>query len=141
MIQRIQSVYLFLASLAFGSEYLFREIWTGPAATEVSWFLPVTMALFAVAAAGSFVVIFMYANRDRQRRFIFYLQLFALLTIVVLLYGLFTSGDFPGISAQPVDVLDILAVVMPFVAYGLLYAARKGVEKDIRLIESMDRLR
>lgn len=141
MIQRIQSVYLLLASLAFGSEYLFRDIWTGPAATELSWFLPVTMALFAVAAAGSFVVIFMYANRERQRRFIFFLQVFAILTILVLLYGLWLAGDLPGISAEPVGTVDVLALVMPFLAYAFLFAARRNVEKDIELVQSMDRLR
>lgn len=141
MIQRIQSVYLLLASLAFGSQYLFRDIWTGPAATDVSWFLPVTMALFAAAAAGSFVVIFMYANRARQRRFILGLQAFAVVTIIVLLYGLWSAGDLPGISAQPVGVFDVIALLMPFVAYAMLYMARRNVEKDIELVESMDRLR
>ncbi|NNF03017.1 MAG: DUF4293 domain-containing protein [Rhodothermales bacterium] len=141
MIQRIQSVYLLLASLAFGSEYLFRDIWTGPAATTSSWFLPVTMALFAVAAAGSFVVIFMYANRERQRRFIVILQVFAVLTIIILLYGLWSAGDLPGISGQAVGVTDVLGLVMPFVAYVLLYMARRNVEKDIELVASMDRLR
>lgn len=141
MIQRIQSVYLLFASLAFGSEYLFRDIWTGPAATNVSWFLPVTMALFGVAAAGSFVVIFMYANRERQRRFIYFLQAFAILTIIVLLYGLWSAGDLPGISAEPVGAFDVLALLMPFMAYAFLYVARKSVEKDIDLVQSMDRLR
>jgi len=37
--------------------------------------------------------------------------------------------------------IDVLALVMPFLAYALLYAARRNVEKDIKLVESMDRLR
>ena len=140
MIQRIQSVYLMLASLAFGSEYLFRDTWTGPAATEISWFMPVTMALFAVAAAGSFAVIFLYRNRDRQRRFILVLQTLALVTLAVLFFGQYVAGDLPGVSAQT-TVSDWLSLIMPLVAYVLLYLARRGVEADIKLVKSMDRLR
>jgi hypothetical protein len=35
----------------------------------------------------------------------------------------------------------LIAVLTPFVAYALFFLARKGIERDIELIRSVDRLR
>jgi len=141
MIQRIQSLYLLAASLVLGGAFLVDEVWTGPAATDQAWFLPTSMAILGLVAVGSFLGIFLYGNRSFQRKFVSVVQLLLLVGIAVLFAGQVMAGTLPDASVSGDSVGEWIVLVIPLVSYIFLYLARRGIDADIRLVKSMDRLR
>ncbi len=141
MIQRIQSLYLLAASLILGGAFFVDEVWTGPAATTQVWFLPVSMALLGLVAVGSFLSIFLYGNRTFQRTFVTGIQVLLLVGIAVLFGGQVMAGTLPDASASGEWIGEWMVLVIPLASYVFLYLARRGIDADIRLVKSMDRLR
>lgn len=138
MIQRIQSVWLFLASIFNAITFRFPFYvgdWqkdTTPAPVDLNaqttiWFTILTILTGALAL----VTIFLFSNRKLQLK----LTVAGLLLSVVLLVlyfmeiGNFNSGDI---------ALWSLFYFAIFVCYLL---AAKGIRKDEKLIKSLDRLR
>jgi hypothetical protein len=130
MIQRIQSVFLALASILilatpFADGIVAPDSW--------AWYTPVAVALVILAAAGAFGAIFLYRQRERQRTLVLVDQL--LLSPLIAL--LFVGAYYAGVS----DVTALLPLGLPLLAYILLYLARRSIARDIELVRSMDRLR
>lgn len=126
MIQRIQSVYLFLASIIF----LFFAYFKVP--SELSSFemsaLPSLLAL--IIAFLSFTAIFLFKNRKKQLVLVKFLLAFSMILIPLLFIvqdAMFTLSD-----------LWTYFAVLGFI---LLFFAHAGVLKDEKLIKSLDRLR
>ena len=86
----------------------------------------------------------LYKNRSGQRRAIGIAQWICLASLVPLLVGLFGSSQTVG-DAIPADPLGLygryLVALAPLVAFVFLRMARRGVDRDIATIRSMDRLR
>jgi uncharacterized membrane protein len=141
MIQRIQSVYLLLGALAFGVLPLLGDIWQGPAAERFAWFVPALLVLGAIVTGGALVAIFLYNDRARQRQVVLAVQLLAVLFLVVLMVGLYLGGQLGRALRAETGIGSLLAVLLPLLAYLLFYMARRGIERDIALVRSMDRLR
>lgn len=141
MIQRIQSLYLLLGGMALGAFFFFDPIWASQAATEQAWFTPSLMALTAAAAAVGLGAIFLYRTRSRQRTVVIGAQMITVLLLVALYGGLFMSGELTVRTAGGYDVPKIVALVLPIGAYVFYYLARRGIERDIKKVEDMERFR
>lgn len=140
MIQRIQTVYLLLAAVALSAVPFIDALWYS-AAVELSWFEPAIVGLVAVTVALSVTSIFFYKQRERQRTLVLVTQVFVVL-LVLALYGGFYLVDGLNIRvAGGVDWSLLVLFLLPVAAYVLLFLARRGIEHDIELVRSMDRLR
>ena len=140
MIQRIQSIYLLLGALTLLALLLFDDIWQGAAAVQ-AWFSPVLLVLIFLTVAIAIGAIFMYKDRKRQRSAVVVAQFLALVLLAVFYLGLYLVGALGVTVAGVVDTARVVALLLPVVAYIFFYLARKGIERDIALVRSMDRLR
>ncbi len=137
MIQRIQSIYLLLAAVALvGFNFLALGVDTTPTPVDVVYgkeLMPSFIASLVIAAL-SLLSIFLFSNRVLQANLC---KLNIFLTVVLmgiagyLLFGIPTS-DIEKI--QPGIALPILAII--FIFLGL-----NNINKDEKLVRSMDRLR
>ena len=141
MIQRIQTLFLIAGSLAIGSIYLLGDIWRGPAAVESSWFTAATLGIFGICAVGALLAVFLFADRKRQRVVVMLLQLLAILGLVVLIAGEYLGGTLPFVGPESVGSQEEIGLGLVVLGYALFYLARRGIEKDIKLLRSRDRLR
>ena len=141
MIQRIQTVYLLVGAGCVGSVYLFENLWTGPAAAESAWFVPVTTVLFGLSVVGALAVIFLFGDRQRQRSLVLVLQYVTIAGIISFIGGQYIADALPTqISAQS-GPGGWLFLFPPILGYVLFSMARRRINRDIELIRSMDRLR
>jgi hypothetical protein len=141
MIQRIQSIYLLLGVLCLGGLLLYDIVRTGPAAAAYAWYAPAVLALDLVGIGLALFAIFLYKNRPRQRGVVLLAQVVTLLLMVVLYGGLFLAGELQVFREGAAEIGPLVFLLLPVTAYILFYLARKGVEKDIEVVRSMDRLR
>ena len=136
MIQRIQSLYLLLAGVFLVLFAVFADAWSVGIGANMAWLGPVGLGLAALSAVVSFVAVALYKDRQRQKTIIRVAQIGALLTVAVAVTGLFLRDP----ELAPSQGAYVLALA-PVVAYVLLRLAQRGVDADIALVKSMDRLR
>lgn len=154
MIQRIQSVWLFFATAAIFSMFLFpytqffdngsakvikvTGVYAGlnGQVVQTQAFTLFTIATVIVALIP-FILIFLYKNRKRQ-------MTFSYLTILVL----FAHSFWLSRLAKPVvgdTTLEIgnysIGAILPSIAIIFILMAIRGIRKDEKLIKSTDRLR
>lgn len=140
MIQRIQSLYLLLGCIAVAAP-LYLRVWlqhTDAVNPMVDIIVQIVAGLTALLAL---VVIFLHSDRPKQYRLTLIVQVLTLLVIVAILSVLYLSGNLPGVSETPVLSTTFSVVLLPFLAYIFFFLARRGINKDIELVKSMDRLR
>jgi len=141
MIQRIQSVWLFLASLFSSVTFRFpfykgdweRDETNIPVelnATTTMWFTIITVLIGILA----FITIFLFANRRLQLK-LCYLGV----SITVILLGLYflemINYYHPGSGTIALWCIFYFAILACYIL------ATRGILKDEKLIKSMDRLR
>lgn len=146
MIQRIQSIYLFLAAGAAFGLFALPFANTGSNVATSTLFSDGLynlndniglLALFAGAGLLSFIAIFLFKNRKSQ-------LLVGRLSIVANLIGLVLAvilfmQDRDSLGAEnPSDGLG-LYLPLVFLLFGIL--AQRAINKDENLVRSMDRLR
>lgn len=141
MIQRIQTVYLVLGILSLIILFLLDTIWTSPADELLAWFSPALLVLGGLGVLAAGVSIFLYKNRKQQRKIVVTAQMIVVLFMVVLYGGLYLAADLTIIENQVIDGSRVVVLLLPVLAYVFFYLARKGIDRDINLIRSMDRLR
>lgn len=139
MIQRIQSIYLLLGALSLVGMLLIDVLWQNHATTAYPWFAPVLLGLGALAALVGFGTIFMYKNRQQQLKMIRLAQLLVIVLIAVLV-GVLVLADAVS-TVTGAGASGYLGLALPALAYVFYYLARRGVQRDINLVRSMDRLR
>ena len=145
MIQRIQSIFLFLATLTFGSLFAVPFALTD---TEATGFLSDRVydvndhiALLILTILGcliSLVAIFAFKNRKSQQKLVYGVIIIGLL-LPVAAFLLFT-GDAPNMFTSGV-VNDQIGLYIPFLAAVFGFFAKRYIQKDEKLVKSMDRLR
>lgn len=146
MIQRIQSIFLFLAAVAAFSLFVFPFATTDRAVADSAIFADqlytiqdnvALLALFAIAGGLAFVSIFLFNNRKTQL-LVGRLAVVANLIGLVLAIILFLNDRQTLGSADPADGVGLF---LPFVflIFGVL--ALRYINKDEKLVRSMDRLR
>jgi len=146
MIQRIQTLYLFLAFLlSIGLIFLINlkidiggEKFTGLYLLESKELvLKLIPILFIVSGVLSLISIFLFKNRKNQF-VINRLNILANLTILgVLIYFLLVST----MPSENLSSSKGIGTFIPLVAIVLLVMANKAIQKDENLIKSVDRLR
>lgn len=136
MLQRIQTVYLFLAALvSLGLIFIF-ELWEN-AAGEAFYAEDnlIVFGLFLVSGLISLITIFLFKNRKLQ----FVLGRINIILNLILL-GLFVYWSL-NISGE-VDISEKgIGMLIPIISIVLLVLANKAIKKDEDLVKSVDRLR
>lgn len=141
MIQRRQSAYLLLGAIALAIVFFLDGIYGTQAAEALVWYVPSLVASGAATVILAVVTIFMYENRQRQQKLVVAVQVLDLIFIVLLAVGRFLTGTLEVFGVGPGALERTLTFVLPVVAYIFFYLARRGIQSDIALIRSMDRLR
>ena len=136
MLQRIQTIYLFLAALISGVLIFFVSLWSNENGDSV--FVEevlIAMGLFLGSAVLSIISIFLFKNRKLQ---------FVLGRINILL-NFFLLGVFVYWSLTVPGEMEIsekgIGMFIPVLSIVFLVLANKAIKKDEDLVKSVDRLR
>ncbi|HEX2970115.1 MAG TPA: DUF4293 domain-containing protein [Bacteroidales bacterium] len=145
MIQRIQTVYLLLTTLAGilfltgnilyfsdGSSVSFSGVSAG-IEVEKNWLLSVLMAGIPLI---SFITIFLYRKRKLQMKLIGFL--ITLIVIVVLFLGFYS---FRTINKSDTSLIFNYRILIPLLMLIFSFLALRGIRKDEEIVRSYDRLR
>lgn len=147
MIQRIQSVYLLLAALASGGVFAFPFASSATPVAESKLFNDGVFAvrefigiapLFGAAMMLSFIAIFLYSNRTMQKVMI------AVCLMLVIIASLLMGYNFASdawATTHISELKDQYGLGLPIFAVIFLLVARRNINKDDKLVQSMDRLR
>ena len=153
MIQRIQSVYLFVAAvltfclfalpyIAIGNAFMMFNVTVCHISPVVPGMQATTMvplaAITLCAAVLCLITIFLFSNRTRQMKIVrlnIVLQAIVLIGMVAYIYGIKNSVG-AGVAFSPK-----FAFVLPAVNIVLLLLAYRGIKADDDLVKSADRLR
>ena len=141
MIQRIQTLYLFLGAVALTGLFFFDALWSSTAAASHGWYLPAVIGLSAVTGVAAVASIFLYERRKTQRKVVVGTQLLTVAVAAVLYAGLYLTGDLAVRAAGGINWSKAVMLGLPILAYLLFFLARRGIDHDIELVKSMDRLR
>lgn len=135
MIQRKQSIYLFLAALVSGISTWVADLWK----VAREWMQPednlATFLLFGVSALLSLLTIFLFKNRRMQMR-LNSLNIF--LNILLIGYLTYVLSALPGGFSDSEKGIGLL---VPFASIVLLFIANRFIKKDEKLVKSVDRFR
>lgn len=157
MIQRIQSVFLLLASISLALTFFFpmaefigmedslmlyvykvQSLVPGSSNVYDIWFIMPLLAIVSLVIIFSLVTIFMYKNRIGQLKVIrFMMFLIAAMIGIVFLYYYDILATASGAEPNFIQV----GAFAPLASLVFLYLAYRGVVKDEKLIRSADRLR
>ncbi|KOY51114.1 DUF4293 domain-containing protein [Polaribacter dokdonensis] len=143
MIQRIQSIYLFLASIVSGGLIFVFNLWNTikekifvvDLFSREAITVKVIPFMFLASAILSLVAIFLFKNRKLQfviGRIIILINLFLLGLLIYLSLNL--SGE-TNVSEKGIGMFLPILVVL------LIVLANKAIKKDEDLVKSVDRLR
>ncbi|WP_299058709.1 DUF4293 domain-containing protein [uncultured Polaribacter sp.] len=143
MIQRIQSIYLLIATAISGGLIFVFDLWNNLKVavfaldlfTRESLLLKVIPVLFLLSAMVSFLSIFLFKNRKLQfvvGRLVILINLFLL---GLLIYVSLTLPGEISISEKGIGMFLPILVIL------LIVLANKAIKKDEDLVKSVDRLR
>ena len=136
MIQRIQTVYLFLAFLVSGALSLVLPLWKDAQGNPFMAGMSTTYTVFfAFSAAMSMYAILQY--KKRQTQFVSN-RLNMILNFILL--GLFVYQSL-NLSGETVVSEKGIGMLLPLVSIFLLAFANKAIKKDEDLVKSADRIR
>ena len=136
MLQRIQTVYLFIAALLSGGLIFLVSLWEkGSGESVYVEDVLVALALFLGSALLSLITIFLFKNRKLQ---------FVLVRVNILL-NFFLLGIFVYWSLTVPGEMEIsekgIGMFVPVLSIVFLVLANKAIKKDEDLVKSVDRLR
>jgi hypothetical protein len=157
MIQRIQSIYLFLAAVAMGATAYFPladaigindslVLYTYKVTSLVpdsypdfpSYFMWPMMGISAMVLLISFVSIFLFKNRGRQLNILRVAVI--LLIVMIALFFFYYTPELERVSGGIVGY-GVPGAYLPVAAFIFFVLAYRGIVADIKLIRSADRLR
>jgi hypothetical protein len=145
MIQRIQSIYLFLCSLGFGGHFV-----TDLANSNqpIPNFLsdqkyeiqdsPILLGITVIGILASLAAIFVYNNRPLQQKLSILTIIASLFIPLVAMLLIYTEKTGTVDFSQINDDLGLYLCILPII-FGIL--AYRNIGKDETLVRSMDRLR
>jgi len=137
MIQRIQSVYLFLVFCLMAAIVFFPISVPSSLATTFRDFKEGFSTGLAIGIAiMAFITIFLYKNRQRQIRICY-----ALILVEFLIYALYFIFERDNLSLANFYQHARFTFVFPFIAIILLFLAIRAIRKDEKLVRSLERLR
>ena len=143
MIQRIQSIYLLIASVFSGGLIFIFDLWKNNGNdffaidgihTSDIWLKLITI-FFVLSSALSLITIFIFKNRKLQ----FVLNRINILINFLLLAILIYVSQ--NLSGEPLVSEKGIGLIIPIFVVVLLVIANKAIKKDEDLVKSVDRLR
>jgi formate hydrogenlyase subunit 3/multisubunit Na+/H+ antiporter MnhD subunit len=153
MIQRVQSIYLVLASLALFALFLFpvANVFDTDGAKKITItgvhqniegqmvqtdnFILLTVAT-VILAVLPLVLIFLYKNRKKQMLYTY------LLIVVVIAYSFWLSKVLVGATSNALQLSDYsIGAGLSSICVLFLVLAAKAINRDEKLVKSADRLR
>jgi len=143
MIQRIQSIYLLLASVVSGGLIFVFDLWENLKGKvyildlflRESLLLKIVPVLFLLSTIASLISVFLF--KKRQLQFVVG-RLVILINLILLGLLIYVSLTLPGevsISEKGIGMF------LPILAILLVVLANKAIKKDEDLVKSVDRLR
>ncbi|MEL7833459.1 DUF4293 family protein [Fodinibius sp. Rm-B-1B1-1] len=135
MIQRIQSVLLFLAFLLNGSVF-FNALYSHAMQDPQQWLGLSFAIILTIASLGSLGTIFLYKNRENHVKWVSILLAVQVIVIGIALGIYISLGGFGTYLWDETIGLGLLALALVAQLY-----ARKKIKDDIELVKSMDRIR
>ncbi len=133
MIQRIQSIYLFIVSILTGTTSVyFNDEWINNEFFGI-------LGMFSGSCLLAFIVIFLFKKRGFQIKLNRLNILLNLSIIGLLIYRLLNVSG--GIKFPEKGIELILPIVIAVFAVVFLFIANKAIKKDDQLVKSVDRIR
>ncbi len=137
MLQRIQTIYLFLTIFAMGILPFFIPLWKMNDGKEYL-FMQNQVYVVLMGLSTTLSVLSIISYKKRQNQFVFG-RLNIILNLILL--GLFVYSSL-NLSGETVAVSEKgIGMFLPIVAIVLLVLANKAIKKDEDLVKSVDRLR
>lgn len=137
MIQRIQTIYLFLAFVVAGILPFFIPLWTMSNASPY-YFMQNQVYVVVLGLSTTLSLLSIVSYKKRQNQFVIG-RLNIILNLILL--GLFVYRSL-NVSGETLAVSEKgIGMFLPFVAIVLLVLANKAIKKDEDLVKSVDRLR
>ena len=136
MIQRVQSIYMFLSFLVMSVLLYFVPTFNGVDKYYI-FDDKISLTLAQISGILSIIAIFLYQNRKLQ----FVMNRISILLNLILL-GLFIFQLTNVSGAEPKAMKGIeMGVFLPIISVILLVLANKAIQKDEDLVKSVDRIR
>jgi hypothetical protein len=144
MIQRIQSVYLLIATLLSGGLIFMLKLWVNEEGVDFfvfdsfssnSLLLKVMAVLFFVSAFLTFIAIFQF--KKRQLQFVLG-RLSILINFIILGIVVYFSQNLSGETTVSEKGIGLM---IPILTILFVAIANKAIKKDDELVKSVDRLR
>jgi hypothetical protein len=145
MIQRIQTIFLFLSSCGFlgqfATDFATSNISVPTLLADKVYEIqdsPILMGITILGALISLGAIFLYNNRPLQNRlsiFSLVLALFLPLVAMLLVYNEKTA------MSQTAEINDAIGAYLPIISVIASFLAMRYITKDEKIVKSMDRLR
>ena|SRR5699024_7708952 len=135
MIQRIQSVYLLLAAI-LNIAIFFNALYERAQADPVAWISLGFTIVLILAAASSVISIFLYKNRDTQIKATSLTGAFQVVAFGWSIGLLISLGGFGSFLLD-----EALGAVLLLIALIAVFMARRKINADKELVQSMDRIR
>lgn len=142
MIQRIQSIWLFLAAFVSAALFIFPLYHYTQGAVELSTGARNEYLLLLIATLMTvlpMITIFQFKNRKRQKQMIWLSVVVSVGFIAAMLMKIQNLKN----AAQPAlnDNFYMPGPIIPVLSIVLLFLALSGIKKDEELLRSVDRLR
>ncbi|WP_309609131.1 DUF4293 family protein [Flavobacterium sp.] len=136
MIQRIQSIYLFLCMVTTGALPFLFSLWTLENG-DIYFFMSsmVYVIFFGLSTSSSILSILNFKKRKQQ----FVLNRLNIILNLILL-GLFVYRTL-NLSGETLVSKNGIGIYLPILAILLLVLANRAIKKDEDLVKSVDRLR
>lgn len=135
MLQRIQTLYLFVAAVCSGVLSLTTYLMVVDGVTELVIDSVSYLILFEGSALLSLISIFLF--KSRQTQFVMG-RLNIILNLILLGLFVFRLLSLPGGTANPEKGIGLF---LPILSIVFLVLANKAIKKDEALVKSVDRLR
>ncbi len=146
MIQRIQSIYLLLASLGFGGLFMFPFATSSQAVPHLLEDMiyniqdsPILLALTIIGALIALVAIFLFNNRKLQQKMSIVVIICSIFIPLVAFLLIYNEGT--AFNDQTTQIDDGMGIFMPVLSTIFGFLAFRSIKKDDNLVRSMDRLR
>ena len=146
MIQRIQSLFLLICAIAFGLLFIWpfaiSDKSDGNLFLDNLYNVQDHILLIIMALLGSLtalVAIFLFRNRSLQSRITYFPIIFSILIPVTAL--IFFTNQSGTSNVQATDIEDQAGLYLPIVSLIFGFLALRFINKDDKLVKSMDRLR
>ena len=145
MIQRIQSIFLFLSGLSavslFGIPFASSDMKTSQFLSDQVYTVQdnvILIVLVSLATLFSFVSIFLFKNRPLQLKLGYFSIIMSVLLIVASIILFYNEAS---TMAAEANIEEGFGIAMPILAIIFSGLAVRFIRKDDNLVQSMDRLR